>query len=341
MKNKKENGQFYTTNCNYILDNLSILELLSDADKIIEPFAGKGDLIDWVKNNLTNDIVGYDKEPKREDIILRDTLLFPPDYSDSWIITNPPYLARNKSKEKSLFDKYSTNDLYKCFINSINDCKGGIFILPANFFLAKSDTLSSFLRKYRLLKVKYFEERVFSDTSNTIVAFSFEKSKEPLTKQNIEWISMPSNETKTFVMDSRYDWIISGDIYNLKNTLVRRHTEDHDIKKNEQLTFMTLRAIDSGKMDGRISLNYLENYVYNGINTSRTYATIVVKGKKLLSSEEQVSICNQFNEFIEKKRKMTWSLFLPQYRESKEYARKRIPFELAYSIISTIIEENP
>jgi hypothetical protein len=53
--------------------------------------------------------------------------------------------------------------------------------------------------------------------------------------------------------------------------------------------------------------------------------------------DEQKKICEEFNSLIEKKREDTWSLFLPQYRESKEYARKRIPFELAYSIVLHII----
>ena len=57
----------------------------------------------------------------------------------------------------------------------------------------------------------------------------------------------------------------------------------------------------------------------------------------VLSEEEQILICNKFNEMVEKKRQEYWSLFLPQYRESKEYARKRMPFELAYKIIRHII----
>jgi hypothetical protein len=54
---------------------------------------------------------------------------------------------------------------------------------------------------------------------------------------------------------------------------------------------------------------------------------------KTLTNEEQKELSRKFNEFINQKRKETWSLFLPQYRESKEYARKRIPFELAYDIV--------
>ena len=36
-------------------------------------------------------------------VIKRDTILNPPNYNNKFIITNPPYLARNKSKDKTLF----------------------------------------------------------------------------------------------------------------------------------------------------------------------------------------------------------------------------------------------
>jgi hypothetical protein len=67
----------------------------------------------------------------------------PPSYQNSWIITNPPYLARNKCPNKTLFDKYNTNDLYKCFITSLCDqsapCHGGIMIIPSGFFFSPRD----------------------------------------------------------------------------------------------------------------------------------------------------------------------------------------------------------
>ena len=81
---------------------------------------------------------------------------------------------------------------------------------------------------------------------------------------------------------------------------------------------------------------YKDNYVYEGKDCSRTFATIIIVGKKL-SKQEQIILCQRFNEFLDRKREETWSLFLPQYRESKEYARKRIPFELAYTIISFLL----
>ena len=333
---KKTKGQFYTVNSSYILNGLPM-----PAGRIIEPFAGKGDLLEWLtKNGNTHPVDTYDIDPKIEGIVQRDTLTDPPNYKDAWILTNPPYLARNKCTKKDIFDKYDTNDLYKCFIKSLgHDPLGGIMIIPAGFFLSPRDLdvrcRNDFLSRYKLLKVKYFEETVFPDTTTTVVAFAFERSSTILVEQRVEWISMPSGDKRVFHMTKENDWIIGGDIYKLSvptGIKVRRHVEGQKMREGEQKTYMTLSALDSGTKEGRICLEYKEGYVYPAKDCSRTYATLCIQGKTL-TEDEQIKLCDDFNTLVEKKRLETWSLFLPQYRESKEYARKRIPFDLAYTIV--------
>ena len=346
-QNKKDRGQFYTTNSSYILDGFPLPP--ADIRCIVEPFAGKGDLIEWVKQaGCTAPIEAFDIEPKYQGVQKQDTLITPPDYNNSWIITNPPYLARNKSEKKEIYDLYDTNDLYKCFLTSViqqNNCRGGIFIIPAGFFFSprELDTRcrNDFMSRYKITKIKYFEETVFDDTTTTIVAFSFEKATTTLSEQNVEWVMLPSNTQKIFYMSSEYQWIIGGDIYDLEipaGLQVRRHVEGQPLRENETQTYITLNALDSGTKDGRICCTYRKNYIYPAKECSRTYATLRISGK-ILSEEEQIQLCHCWNEFIEQRRTDTWSLFLPQFRESKEYARKRIPFELAYRILLHLIHK--
>jgi hypothetical protein len=340
---KKTKGQFYTTNSDYILDGIQIPHYVN---KILEPFAGKGDLLNWISEKSDKyTIEAYDIDPKRPDIIKRDTLLNPPDYNNSWVITNPPYLARNKCQHKEIFDLYDTNDLYKCFIYSLanTECQGGIIIIPSGFFFSPrtldTDCRNKFMSKFKILNIKYFEETVFDDTTTTVVVILFELSKDVLTEQNIKWTMVPSGEEKIFNMNKANDWIVGGEIYKLnvsKMFKITRHVEGVPLKSNEQQTFITLNALDSGKQDGRIKLEYKKDYVYKAKDCSRTYATIRIAGLEV-SEEVQIQICEKFNELLEKKRNEYNSLFLPQFRESKEYARKRIPFELAYRIIGHII----
>jgi hypothetical protein len=345
-ENKKNRGQFYTVNSSYILKGLPTPP--QDICSVIEPFAGQGDLITWLnQTGYNSNIEAYDIEPKASGIIQRDSLLNPPDYTDSWIITNPPYLARNKCKDKTVFDFYSTNDLYKAFILSLTKqkgCRGGIFIIPVGFFLSPRaldvQCRNAFLSKYKITKVRYFEEDVFPDTPTTVVAFSFEKSETLLTEQNIEWEHLPSGTTKIFNVKAEHDWIVGGSIYKLdkpNKIKIRRYVSGQQLKAGEQITGLTLTALDSGKKDGRISLKYREGYVYAGKDTSRSYATLCISGRTL-TIDEQKRLAELFDDYIEKKRLETWSLFLPQFRESKEYARKRIPFELAYDIVLHLIK---
>jgi hypothetical protein len=241
---------------------------------------------------------------------------------------------------------YDTNDLYKCFLSSVvkqNNCRGGIFIIPAGFFFSPRDIdvrcRHEFLSKYKLTKVKYFEETVFDDTSTTVVAIAFEKSANEMKEQTVEWVLLPSKEVKQFTLSAKNDWIIGGEIYKLPipdGISVRRHVEGQPIKTGEQQTFMTLNALDSGSKDGRICMSYQANYIYPAKECSRSYATLRIQGKTL-SEEEQKQLCKEFTDFVEQKRQETNSFFLPQYRESKEYARKRIPFELAYRILLHLI----
>lgn len=345
QRKKQQKGQFYTTRSAYILEDMPLPP--STISRIIEPFAGKGDLIQWIRDNgCLIPIEAYDIDPQDTTTIYRDTLMNPPDYTDAWVITNPPYLARNKSEDKRLYDVYHTNDLYKCFLHSIccsnknKGCLGGIIIIPAGFFFSPRDMdtrcRNEFLSKYRIIHVRYFEETVFYDTTTTIVAIAFERSYQPLTEQNIVWELLPSKEKKTFYLSAQHHWIIGGEIYSLPtiaNVSIRRHVEGLPLRENEQQTHILLNALDSGRKDGgRISLTYKPNYVYPAKDCSRTFASLRITGR-VLSESEQEELCIRFNAWLEEKRKETWSLFLPQFRESKEYARKRIPFELVYRIV--------
>jgi hypothetical protein len=342
---KKTRGQFYTTNSAYILAGFMVP---NTATRVIEPFAGQGDLLQWFKaQGSTCPVEAYDIEPKHPSVVQRDTLADPPNYADAWILTNPPYLARNKSTSKAIFDRYDTNDLYKCFLWSLTvqttPAAGGLIIIPAGFFFSPRDLdvrcRNSFMSKYKLTRVRYFEETVFPDTPTTVVAVAFERAPTQLTEQHVEWVCMPSGQTRIFPMIQANDWIVGGDIYKLttpQNISIRRHVEGQPLKPTEQQTFMTLNALDSGTQDGRIRLTYKDGYMYPAQECSRAYATLRITGRTLTATEQQ-QLCDAFNQFIEQKRTNTWSLFLPQFRESKEYARKRIPFELAYSIVLHLI----
>jgi hypothetical protein len=342
--NKKKLGQFYTTNYEYILQAMSIPDSITN---IIEPFAGNGDLVGFIKKNSSDyNVECYDIEPKKDYITKRDTLKNPPNYKDKYVITNPPYLARNKSKDKRFFDKYDVNDLYKCFIKELitNICLGGIIIIPLNFWssIRQNDIelRKTFLKKYSIILINLFEESVFDDTSYTICAVQFELKTES-SLNNIRIIVYPSKiEINTVLCDDN-NYMIGGDIYNLKlknRYKITRLTSKNIDKIN---TNIVVKCIDDNSSN-QIGLSYVSDndiYVDDTPNqTARTYATLVIE--PAIDENKQKELVIKFNKFLDERRKKYNSLFLTNYRESKDIARKRISFDLVYLIVGYLLEND-
>jgi hypothetical protein len=339
--NKKVLGQFYTTNHDYILQGIKIPKYVKN---IIEPFSGNGDLIEYInKNKVKYNIECYDIEPKKEFIIKQDTIKNPPNYNDKYLISNPPYLARNKSKDKTLFDIYGVNDLYKCVIKEIitNICIGGILIIPLNFWssirLADIKLRKSFLEKYNILLLNIFEEKVFNDTSYTICSFQFELKKNNIDELKI--IIYPSKIKINTVLNEDNNFMIGGDIYNLKRKNNYKITRLTSKNKNKKNTNIVVKCIDDNE-ENKIGLSYVSDkdiYIDETPNqTARTYATLIIEPP--IDETIQKELVEKFNNYLNNHRKKYNSLFLTNYRGSKDIARKRISFDLVYLITEYILD---
>lgn len=339
MSQKQKLGQFYTTNYEYILQNLKIPEYVK---VVVEPFAGEGDLIHFIKNgNIKTEC--YDIDPKKEFINKRDTLKNPPLYDNKFVLTNPPFLARNKSRDKSIFDLYNENDLYKCFIKSIinTNIQGGILIIPLNFWCSirfnDIKLRETFLKHFNIIQMNIFEERVFDDTSYTTCSFIFE-----LKKKNIPMINCtiyPSKKNITICLNKTNNFTIGGEIYNLKKNKknkVERATTSNE--KSEGLTNILLKCIDDN-INSKIRLSIVKDtdrYIDNTPKlTARSYATLIITPK--ISLEKQKRIVEKFNIYLNEQREKYNSLFLTNYRESNSISRKRISFKLAFDIVNYIL----
>jgi len=332
---KQKLGQFYTTNYKYILTDL---EVPKNVKKIIEPFCGNGDLLNFIdKKKYICEC--YDIDPKHKYISKRDTIKNPPNYLNSFIITNPPYLSRNKSKQKELFDDNDVNDLYKCHIKNllINNPIGGIIIIPLNFFCSirnmDIELRKKFLNTYIIKKLNIFEEKVFDDTTYTVCSFQYEYK--PNSNQSIPITIYPSKKKLNFLLNEDNNYTIGGEIYNITNN------EDYKIgrllEKEEFNTNLLLKAIDDNE-NSKIKLEYVsDDKIYYGKISSRTYATLTITPS--ISEDIQKKIVIDFNNYLDDKREKYNSLFLNNYRESKKIARKRISFDLAYKIVGMLLQK--
>jgi hypothetical protein len=332
---KQKLGQFYTTNYKYILTDL---EVPKNVKKIIEPFCGNGDLLNFIDKKKYN-CECYDIDPKHKYIIKRDTIKNPPNYSNSFIITNPPYLSRNKSKQKELFDDNDVNDLYKCHIKNLldNNPIGGIIIIPLNFFCSirnmDIELRKKFLNTYIIKKLNIFEEKVFDDTTYTVCSFQYEYK--PNSNQSIPITIYPSKKKLNFLLNEDNNYTIGGEIYNITNN--DNYKIGRLLEKEESNTNLLLKAIDDNE-NSKIKLEYVSNdKIYYGKVSSRTYATLTITPQ--ISEDIQKKIANDFNNYLDDKREKYNSLFLTNYRESKKIARKRISFDLAYKIVGMLLQK--
>jgi hypothetical protein len=351
--NKQMLGQFYTTHHEYILQNMKIPDSITN---IIEPFTGNGDLITFIEkqqknNNVNYNIECYDIEPTKNSITKQDTIKNPPCYNNKYLITNPPYLARNKCKNKSLFDKYDVNDLYKCVIKEIltNVCLGGIFIIPLNFWssirVADIKLRQSFLEKYNVLLLNIFEEQVFDDTTYTICSFQFELKENSTNENNNENTNIlnivvyPSKTIIETELNNTNNFMIGGAIYNLKLKNDYKITRLTTKNKEKCNTNILVKCIDDN-INSQIGLSFVEDkdiYIDSTPNqTARTYASLIIEPK--IDTVKQQQLVIKFNNYLNEHRKKYNSLFLTNYRESKDIARKRISFDLVYSITEYILD---
>jgi hypothetical protein len=336
---KGQLGQFYTTNYKYILSNMKIPDYV---ETIIEPFVGNGDLLGFIQNKNKYNIETYDIDPKYKKSVKRDTLKDPPDYTNKFILTNPPYLARNKSKNKEIYDKYKCNDLYKCFISNLieNVCQGGIIIIPLNFISsirkADIDLRKKFLEIYSINIINIFEEQVFDDTSYAVCSLFFEK-KSSIDNELIKIYIYPSKKQMSVKLTNKNNYTIGGEIYNLPyNTkyIVQRATKD----TKDNITNILLKCIDDN-IDSQLGFTVVSDddiFIDETPKLSaRSYATLVIN--KELTLEEQKTLVNKMNDYIKVQREKYNSLFLTNYRESNTIARKRISFDLAFRICNYML----
>lgn len=339
---KHELGQFYTTNYDYILSNMKIPE---NVKTIIEPFVGQGDLLNFVSNKEKFSFELYDIDPKIENTIQQDTLSIPPCYTEKFVLTNPPYLAKNKGTNKCLYERYKCDDLYKCFLLSLieNVCLGGIIIIPLNFLssIRKADIelRKSFIEKYTIHKINIFEERVFDDTSYTVCSIYFTEKKDESYDTNIDIDIYPTHKKMSICLSSSNNYSVGGEIYKIpQNTEIKVSRATRETKEN--ITNILLKCIDDN-INSKLGFKLVsddERFIDTTEKLSaRSYATLVINIP--LTLEQQEELVNKMNNYIEENREKYNSLFLTNYRESNTIARKRISFDLAFKICNYILSE--
>lgn len=364
---KKQLGQFFTVNSDYILNGLKIF--VKDKD-VFDPFCGSGDLLEWAKKHGAKKVIGYDIDSKYIDnnnVFKNDSLLNPKKYK--FVVTNPPYLNVNKANsliKKRYFKNSDFEDLYHISIFNILNSDEGIIIVPVNFLSAENSKKirNFFFSKFKIVKVNYFKHQVFPDTSYNVIAFYYKKLKNPINKINFKMKIFPEKELIDIKLEKKFNWTIGGAdlarIKNQKNVLGAfrltekdvgqkkgnikmkaafnhvKHKEDINISQDFydylNKNIIMLKAIDSGSEEGKISLENIKDYNIDCLVSKETSRHMIhILFKDGISVKDQKKLISLFNEEIKKLRKQHLSLFLTNYRDND---RKRISFDFTYKLLN-------
>lgn len=308
--------QHFTENYKDILYNIDF-----HPAEAVDPFAGAKDLVAYSPGTKWE---LYDIDPKSPDILKRDSLLNPIDYTGKSVITNPPYLARNKTKDfREIYEKYHTDDLYKAAILSIIGCQDGILVIPLNFF---TDEGSRYIREwflsiYKVDYVNYFTCRMFESTSYNVCSFYFKKGE----TSDVEFYDFQKKKSINIRLDRKYGYRAGGEFYekfrNVKPIFSRL------LKGETPSTKIFVSCLDKR----RTPIYAAVSNVYYGSKSDRIFATL--KCAENIPLERQEELCERFNRFLEDGRAKYGNLILTNYRD---FGRKRISLDDVYRIMTML-----
>lgn len=364
---KKQLGQFFTTNSDYILQGFEDFII---GKNIIDPFAGGGDLLDWAKRNKAKKVLGYDIDDNLIDnkkIFKNDSLKNSLEYKkNDFVLSNPPYLNINKADKdiKKYFSDFE--DLYQVAISKILNSFEGILIVPVNFLSAENSKKirNLFFEKFEIVKVNYFKEQVFDDTTYNVIAFYYKLKNKYTILDNLLLNIFPEKKEYELSLEKKYDWTIGGDfsyvLKSQKNFLGAYRLTERDLEKGEveilagighvkeksklkikdsdykkvKSNILLLKAIDTGSKNGKIALEDISKYNIDCLiskESSRNQIQILFKNK--IDLTEQKKIIELFNKEIEVLREKYLSLFMTNFRDKD---RKRISFDFSYKLINYV-----
>lgn len=403
MNTQHRLGQHYSEEEQLIVNYSNILK--QNKNKIIiDPFVGEGHLLFFYLNLFSKEeqlnillnkkIMGFDlfenniifiKNKIKElycvdDILLdelfkvRDSLLDNYLPENSFVLTNPPYLAKNVCKQKYLddFNKYFNvfkeyNDYFEIALNQYKNVDG-IWIIPSN--ILSSNIMLNCRKKIinKITDIYIYEEQLFKDTDISVISFYLNNSldlnkltinfvnKKRILKKNFdinnfsickEWDDISKIKNTNNISHGYLDSKIEKGIYkiivldvNYKEKEIEVSEEDY-LKLNKNI--LILRTTDTGTENGEIGLYTINDIWKNkeakGLITkisSRVYTQIFIN----LSIEEQMKLKKIFNKELSELRLKYNSIFLTNYKNSSHgKQRKRISFKESFALMNKILNE--
>lgn len=332
MKNQKQNlGQFNTRNNVWLKPHIADYIKDAEASVVVDPFAGRGDLLHAVNYMPWQKVIGYDIDP---DLCTdmgwtwNDSLDEIPFHNDAIVITNPPYLAKNSAARNCLdnYDYFSGDndrfeDLYQIAVQRVLEkYKKAIFIIPETYF--QTELFKGYLHSYTII-----EANPFTDTDCPICVVCFEIKSDLL---SIYYNNYKMYKNDDYLFD-RFE--LTDILYNFNSTKLNT-----PMTFNDQGGMLGLRAVDGVGPSDRIRFAKPKHLGYDlrkVDESSRSITLIDVPGYKI-----NKEFIHNLNFWLEKFRKDTEDVLLSPFKNNNKLGvrRRRLDYHWARKIIEKAIE---
>ena len=128
---------------------------------VIDPFADDDSTAKWLdKKNIH---IAYSSKESHPLGLRLDSLKDPPKYAGTYVVTTPPWTKKGEIADNTLFERFGTDNLYKCFIRTLlkSPAQGGSILLPLTFLVGVRDSekkrRQDFFTMYKPLRINVFQ----------------------------------------------------------------------------------------------------------------------------------------------------------------------------------------
>ena len=318
-------GKYYTTK-NVFVNNRVFSDFIDRfnlwAEAVLEPFAGANHLIkhlQTINNKWT--FKAFDLWPNGQNIIKNDSL-------KNWnygtnvplIITNPPYLAKNKATKLKLGWDYHDqpyDDLYKIALATmLKNCRFLIAIIPTTLIYSQQKCDQWLLEK--LVKFQIINQNDNFEDANLLIALAyFDRYK----NDNIINFELYQNE------------ILIGNYQTLQWSPARLN---HDIKVifNAKKANLEIKCIDGSKANDLIRFIDIKTIKRPVKTSDRQICQIRVEGVNI--NEHTIS---QLNEKLAWLRQHNYHYLWTTFKSTNQLnqVRRRARFKLIRQIIQSVL----
>ena len=346
-KNKRDLGQYFTKDSLWMRPHIRahIKSLLAEYPLCVDPFAGAGHLLQVAKA-MGFQTQGHDIDPaicsSRGWGEPNDSIRHVVRHEGAFILTNPPYLAKNSAKRmKSPMIEYFKPG----FIKTLDDSR--LNVLDDLFKLAMEQNMAAFDEsvwivpesgiqdlddlphwKDRLHSATILEESPFDDTEHPVCVMIFSK-KHPLKEV---W----KNDNRLGLYD---------ELRHIHNETAKGPVNATPMKFNAPEGTLGYREVDGTKEDGSMRIKFCrgEELGYDRSNikvSSRhlTYIAVEIEGMNL------DKVIDEANSMIDAYRQASHDVFLTAFMGNAKdgVRRRRLDYKLARKLFNIAYQKvNP